>query len=103
MFSATNRRQYFNFFLGRKAYVIKKIYEIHSLTYPKCQGRTTIIAFIEDDEVIKKILKHLNLWDRKARPPPLPRSHIDTSASQLPLCEDHLYCDPEFPMEAYAS
>jgi hypothetical protein len=63
-----------------------------------------IIAFIEDHEVIKKILKHLNLWERKARPPPLPRSQqIDTSASQLPPCEDHLDCDTEYPMEAYAS
>jgi hypothetical protein len=25
---------------------------------------------IEDEEVIKKILKHLGLWERKARPPP---------------------------------
>jgi hypothetical protein len=29
-----------------------------------------IIAFIEDWEVIKKILKHLGLWEVKARPPP---------------------------------
>ncbi|MCK4784230.1 MAG: hypothetical protein KAV87_10805 [Desulfobacteraceae bacterium] len=29
-----------------------------------------IIAFIEDPEVIKKILKHLDLWNLKARPPP---------------------------------
>jgi predicted DNA-binding protein (UPF0278 family) len=28
-----------------------------------------IIAFIEDEEVIKKILKHLGLWEAKARPP----------------------------------
>jgi hypothetical protein len=27
-----------------------------------------IIAFIEDEEVVKKILKHLDLWDRKTRP-----------------------------------
>jgi len=29
-----------------------------------------ILAFIEDEAVIKKILKHLGLWDQKARPPP---------------------------------
>jgi len=29
-----------------------------------------IISVIENEEVIKKILKHLDLWDRKARPPP---------------------------------
>jgi len=26
--------------------------------------------FIEDEEVIEKILKHLELWEMKARPPP---------------------------------
>jgi len=29
-----------------------------------------IISFIEDSEIIKKILKHLNLWDVKRKPPP---------------------------------
>ena len=36
------------------------------LTCPKCQKRMKIIAFIEDEEVIKKILKHLELWKMKA-------------------------------------
>jgi len=27
-----------------------------------------IISFIEDPEIVKKILKHLGLWDLKARP-----------------------------------
>jgi hypothetical protein len=27
-----------------------------------------ILAFIEDEEVIEKILKHLGLWDLKVRP-----------------------------------
>jgi hypothetical protein len=29
-----------------------------------------IFAFIEDEEVIEKILKHLGLWDLKVRPRP---------------------------------
>ena len=29
-----------------------------------------ILAFIEDEDVIKKILKHLSMWAIKARPPP---------------------------------
>ena len=45
-------------------------YEVDPLTCPKCKGRMRILAFIEDEEVIKKILKHLGLWDQKARPPP---------------------------------
>ncbi len=32
-----------------------------------------VIAFIHDEDVIRKILKHLNLWDVKRKlPPPRP-------------------------------
>ena len=85
------------------ARLIRKIYGIDPLTCSKCQGRTRILAFIEDEKLIKKVLKDLGLWDKKARPPPLPKTYIDASISQLPSCEDDLYCDPEYPMEVYAS
>jgi hypothetical protein len=67
-----------------------------------------ILAFIEDEKLIKKILKHLGLWGRKARPPPKanappPDAHIDYSDSQVPSSEDYLYCDPDYSVEAYAS
>ena len=67
-----------------------------------------LLAFIEDEEVIKKILKHLGLWDQKARPPPKatatpPDLYIDYSDSQAPSCDDYLFHDPEYPIEAYAS
>jgi len=44
-----------------------------------------ILAFIENDQLIKKILKHLGLWEVKARPPPRGNPspsniHIDYSA-----------------------
>jgi hypothetical protein len=89
------------------ARLIQKIYEVDPLTCPKCRGRMRILAFIEDEEVIKKILKHLGLWGQKARPPPKTRAlepdvKIDASISQLPHREDYLYCDPEYPIEAYA-
>jgi hypothetical protein len=29
-----------------------------------------IILFIEDEQLMKKILKHLDLWDVKRKPPP---------------------------------
>jgi hypothetical protein len=56
----------------------------------------------------KKILKHLGLWDIKARPPPKatatpPDFHIDYSDSQIPPCEDYLFHNPEYPIEAYAT
>jgi hypothetical protein len=90
------------------ARLIQKIYEVNPLTCPKCKGRMKILAFIEDEEVIKKILKQLGLWDSKARPPPKasatpPDLHIDYSDSQVPPCDDYLFHDPEYQIEAYAS
>ncbi len=52
------------------ARLIHKIYELDPLTCRKCQGRMKVIGFIEDPEVIKKILRHLGLWDLKVRTPP---------------------------------
>jgi len=43
------------------ARLIQKIYEIDPLTCPKCSGEMKVISVIEDKDVIKKILKHLNL------------------------------------------
>ena len=54
-----------------------------------------IISFIEDEEVIKKILKHLGLWEIKTRPPPkaneppkAPEYYIDYTDSQLPMSDN---------------
>ena len=72
-----------------------------------------VISTIEDDEVIKKILMHLGLWDRKARPPPKVHvysppegptpnvQHVDYSDSQLPPSEEYLYIDEDYPLEDY--
>jgi hypothetical protein len=51
------------------ARLIQKIYDVYPLPCPKCQGGMRIFAFIEDEEVIKKFLQHLDLRDIKARPP----------------------------------
>jgi hypothetical protein len=91
------------------ARLIQKICELDPLTCPKCHGPIAVIAFIEGEEVIKKILKHLGLWEltpphfRRVKPRPVcvhrtgrppPRSaksqplstepHIDYSDSQVP-------------------
>ena len=48
-----------------------------------------IISFIEDQEVIDKILRHLGLWQNKQRPPPKPLElQLDYRDSQLPCYED---------------
>ncbi len=90
------------------ARLIQKIYKVDPLTCPKCSGSMRILSFIEDEEVIKKILKHLGLWDIKTRPPPRAIAppgniQIDHSDSQLPPCEDYLYRDPDYPIETYVS
>ena len=43
------------------ARLIQKIYEVDPLTCRKCSGKMKVISVIEDEDVIKKILKHLGL------------------------------------------
>jgi len=86
------------------ARLIQKIYEVDPLTCLKCSGKMKVISVIEDEEVIKKILKHLSLWEIKARPPPTATGktreyHLDDSTSQLPSSDKWLYVDPEYLSE----
>ena len=66
----------------RWSYFIRKVYETDPLTCPKCHGEmwfdqlTTlrglegrIISFIDQPDVIKKILQHLGLWEESHAPP----------------------------------
>ena len=64
-----------------------------------------IITFIEDEQLIKKILKHLGLLDVKRKPPPCansppPQSLIiyDESSS---LSADDYIIDADYPIETY--
>jgi hypothetical protein len=64
-----------------------------------------VIAVIEDEQVIKKILKHLDLWDikRKSRPvanaPPIDVFPAYDEQSD-PRADDYII-DPDYPAEAY--
>ena len=100
--------------ISRKAFrknwarLIQKVYNIDPLLCPKCSGSMKIISFIDDSEIIIKILKHLDLWEVRQRPPPRANSpplniHIDYADSQIQSYEDDLYCDPDYPIELYAS
>jgi len=51
------------------ARLIQKIYDVDPLLFPKCLGSMRIIVFIEEEQLVKKILKHLNLWDVRRKPP----------------------------------
>jgi hypothetical protein len=69
-----------------------------------------VIAVIEDQGVIKKILTHLGLWEVKPRPPPpIPKAwllhtepYIDYSDSQVPPSDNALYVDPVSPADLAA-
>ncbi len=70
-----------------------------------------VIAFIHDQDVIRKILEHLNLWDIKRKPfQYLPvrlltqtgtfDSAILYDQSHGPGIDDYII-DPQYPAEAY--
>jgi len=71
----------------RCSYFIRKIYETDPLTCPKCQGEMRIISFIDQLDVIKKILQHLGLWEDSHAPSQKSRKAreitFDPSYSQL--------------------
>ena len=76
----------------RKAWarLIAKVYHDDPLICPNCSGRMKIIAFIEEDRVVRKILQHLGLWnDRERSPPPL------TTSRQIDLI------DPGYSIDSY--
>jgi len=86
--------------------LIQKIYEVNPLVCPKCRGKMRVVAFIEDPDVIKKILKHLNLWDPKR--PERPVSHAPPLI-ETPTYDDHVapstegyVSDPVYPMDAFS-
>lgn len=74
------------------ARLIQKIYKTDPLICPKCNGSMRILSFIEQDEVIEKILKHLDLWNTHSHDPPPKKSEnlnlnelvYDYSDSQMP-------------------
>ena len=63
---------------------------------------------MKDEDVISKILKHPGLWEMNKRPPPRAKAplrniHIDYTVSQISSYAHDLYCDPNYPIDKYAS
>lgn len=50
------------------ARLIAKVFLDDPLICPKCKGQMRIVSFIEEDDLIAKILKHLGLWEPPGRP-----------------------------------
>jgi hypothetical protein len=68
-------------------------------------GKIKVIAAIEDAQIIKKILNHLDLWDVKRKPPPRanapqPETFIISDDSPVPCVDDYL-TDLDYPAQAY--
>ena len=64
-----------------------------------------IISFIDDTEIIKKILKYLDLWDVKRKPPPRANcppteAIIIYDESSAPSADDYII-DVDYPIETY--
>ena len=73
---------------------------INPLLCPKCLGIMRIISFIEEEQLVKKILKHLRLWDIKRKPAPRANgppteAFIIYDESSSPSADDYL-----IPLEA---
>lgn len=58
-----------NEFRKNCARLIQKIYQVGPLLCSKCQGPMKIVGFIEDNEIIEKILRHLGLCETRSHDP----------------------------------
>jgi len=85
------------------ARLIRKIYEVYSLTCPQCQGAMKVIRVIDQPDVVKQILQHLGLWEMQKRPPPKINSSPVGAYCYTPLQSIPSYdnVDPDYPFEAY--
>ena len=79
------------------AMLIKAVFEVDPLKCPKCGGAMKIVSFIEEDDVISKILKHSNLWKEPTqRPPPKPVEKEKEECEpqyDYSFFDDTVYCD----------
>ncbi len=82
---------------GRKQFrqnwarLIQKIYDVNPLICPKCLDEMRIIAFIERPLIIKKILKHLGIWDTHIHDPPQkPAEKTGQMYMMIPTLKSHL-------------
>jgi hypothetical protein len=62
-----------------------------------------IISFIEDEQLVKKILKHLDLWDVRRKPParahgPPPETFIIYDELSSPGADDYII-DADYPID----
>jgi hypothetical protein len=54
---------------GRAA-MIRKVYEVDSMSCPRCGGTMRVIAFLTEHAVVDRIIDHLKLTFAAEKPPP---------------------------------
>ena len=70
------------------AVLLKKVWDVDALKCPECGGKMKVISFIEQPFVIRRILKHLDLWE-DPRPPPEPLELVcEPCADYVPWQDD---------------
>jgi hypothetical protein len=62
------------------AAIIRKVYEVDSMVYPRCGGPIKVIAFITEYAVVDRIIDHTKLTFAAAKPPP---SHVFTEVALM--------------------
>ena len=75
------------------AQLIKLVYEVDPLICPKCGGTMRIVSFIDQEEVVRRILKHCNLWKE---PPEKPPKVSITPETQKPEYEEGVDYIPDY-------
>lgn len=80
-YSSRRRRQQW-------AVLLKKVWNVDALKCPKCGGRMKVISFIEQPSVIKRILKHLDLWEEPRPPPESLEMVCEPCADYIPWKDD---------------
>jgi len=79
---------------------VKRIFEVDLLECPKCKGQMRIIAFVQESNAIRAMMKSLGLPEYRA-PPPL--NFMSHSVFDEQLCIDEIPACGEFDRTDYDS
>jgi hypothetical protein len=62
------------------AEMIRKVYEVDPMICRRCGGRMKVVAFLSENEVIDRIIRHLELTFVAEKPPP---AHIFEQVARM--------------------
>jgi len=62
---------------------INQAYEVDPLACLRCGGSLRILAFIDQPQIVAKILIHLALWPASAHSPPVAGSPVPVSLQRV--------------------